>query len=125
MNATPLPLPPHLLPYAPLLEAITAVVRAELRADRDAPSPAFVDKHTSGLGPSVFLAAARAGEFETFRVGKRFVAREADVRAYIERQRVAREPREPKADELDVQLAGRLRRAPQKRVAGSRTWSER
>lgn len=120
-------LPPHLATFEPLLDLVATVVRDELRAFREGHgAPLFVDKHTSGLGPSVFLAAARAGEFETFRVGKRFVARETDVRAYIERQRV--EPTKPRGrgiDELDVQLAGRVRRAPQNRVARSRTSSER
>lgn len=97
-----------------LLSCIREVVREELHAfatSAGTESATFVDKHTSGIGPSVFLAAARAGEFETFRVGKRFVAREADVRAYIERQRVTRTPAARRLDELDVQLAGRVKRA--------------
>ncbi|GAC1557147.1 MAG: hypothetical protein NVS3B10_17190 [Polyangiales bacterium] len=126
MHATA-PLPPHLAAYAPLLDAIAQTVRAELAAARDrTPSAAFGDKHSSGLGPSVFLAAARTGEFETFRVGKRFVAREADVRAYIERQRVAPRTSEAKLDELDVQLGRRLRPGGRaNRVARSKTSSER
>jgi hypothetical protein len=117
-------LPPHLAPFAPLVDAIAAAVRDELRVSANAtPGPAFVDKHTSGLGPSVFLAAARAGEFDTFRVGKRFVARAADVLAYIERRRVDRPAyaTNPRVDEFDTQLGPRVRR---KRVAGGRTSSE-
>lgn len=120
-------LPAHLAGFEPLVEAIAAVVRDELHAARAGDhAPTFVDKHTSGLGPSVFLAAARAGEFDTFRVGKRFVARADDVRAYIERQRVERTAiASPKVDELDTQLAGRVRRDRSKRVARSKTSSER
>ncbi|MFI5298774.1 MAG: hypothetical protein ACHREM_11815 [Polyangiales bacterium] len=88
-----------------------------------------MDKTTSGLGPSVFLAAARAGEFDTFRVGKRFVAREADVLAFIERQRItprrSRIGENPRVDEFDVQLVGRTKRRAPNRVAGSRRSSER
>ncbi|MFI5298645.1 MAG: hypothetical protein ACHREM_11145 [Polyangiales bacterium] len=114
---------------ARLLEAIGDIVRRELEAARTAQAPTFVDKTTSGLGPSVFLAAARAGEFDTFRVGKRFVARAADVLAFIERQRIT--PRErvrehqPRIDEFDVQLVGRTKRHAPNRVAGSRRSSER
>jgi hypothetical protein len=50
-------------------------IREELRAFReDLTAPELVDKHSSGLGPSVFLEAAREGEFDTFHVGKRFGA---------------------------------------------------
>jgi hypothetical protein len=121
---SPTTLPTELADYAPLLEAIAGVVRRELEAQREAVAPAFVDKHTSGLGPSVFLAAARAGEFDTFRVGKRFVARESDVLAFIERQRVAPRDtgvgRRPRIDEFDAQLVGRTKRSTPNRVAGSR-----
>jgi hypothetical protein len=114
-------------PDSPLAQ-LAALIREELRAFReDLASPEFVDKHTSGLGPSVFLSAARAGEFDTFRVGKRFVARAADVRAYIERQRVPRgrvRTATPKVDEFDVQLTPRVRRTVANRVARSRTSSE-
>jgi hypothetical protein len=122
----PARLPAHLAGFEPVVDAIITAVRDELRSVRAADhAPTFVDKHSSGLGPSVFLAAARAGEFETFRVGKRFVARASDVQAYIERQRVERDVAPcAKADELDTQLAVRLRRAPSKRVARSRTSSE-
>jgi hypothetical protein len=114
---------------APAIAQIVTLIRDEFRAFReDLTGPEFVDKHSSGLGPSVFLAAARAGEFDTFRVGKRFVARASDVRAYIERQLVQRErarPSEPKVDEFDVQLTPRVKRLGPNRVARSRSSSER
>lgn len=124
--APPPTLPPHLASFEPLLERIAQLIRDELRAAGHEPAiPTFVDKHTSGLGPTVFLAAARAGEFDTYRVGKRFVARAADVLAYIERQKLApRAPAPPQVDELDVQLRTHST-TPSNRVARPRTWSER
>lgn len=110
-----------------VVELVRAVIRKELVAfHADVFAPEFVDKHTSGLGPSVFLAAARAGEFDTFRVGKRFVARASDVRAYIERQRVPRARAfEPKVDEFDVQLLPRVRRTRQGPTIASTARPER
>ena len=48
----------------------------------------WVDARTSGLGRRAFLRLAREGAFPTSRRGKSFVARRADVDAYIEKQRV-------------------------------------
>lgn len=48
----------------------------------------WVDAHSSGLGRRTFLRLAREGAFPVSKVGKRHVARRADVAAYVERQRV-------------------------------------
>ena len=48
----------------------------------------WVDAHSSGLGRRTFLRLAREGAFPVSRVGKRYIARRADVASYLEQQRV-------------------------------------
>ena len=50
--------------------------------------PEYVDAKASGIGVHVFRKAARTGEFQVFLVGRRWLARAADVRRYVERQRI-------------------------------------
>ena len=49
----------------------------------------WVDARTSGLGYRTFLRLAREGAFPVAKRGKAYVARRADVDAYVERQRIA------------------------------------
>jgi len=51
----------------------------------------WVDARSSGLGRRLFLRLARDGAFPTYKRGKAYVARRADIDAYIERQRVTAE----------------------------------
>jgi hypothetical protein len=68
----------------PLLDAL-----AERLAQRQAPrDDAFVNARSSGIPVRAFRRAARAGEFPVFRVGREWLARRADVAAYVERQQV-------------------------------------
>lgn len=48
----------------------------------------WVDARTSGLGRRTFLRLVREGAFPAARRGKAYVARRADVDAYVERQRI-------------------------------------
>ena len=48
----------------------------------------WVDARTSGLGRRRFLRLAREGAFPVSKRGRAYVARRADVDAYLERQRL-------------------------------------
>jgi hypothetical protein len=52
----------------------------------------WVDARSSGLGRRLFLRLAREGAFPVSKRGKAYVARRADVDAYLERQRVRPAP---------------------------------
>jgi excisionase family DNA binding protein len=49
----------------------------------------WVDARTSGLGRRTFRRLVREGAFPASKRGKAYVARRADVDAYLERQRIA------------------------------------
>ena len=69
-------------------EAVAAALPAAVARDE------WVDAHSSGLGRRTFLRLAREGAFPVSKVGKRYVARRADVASYLEQQRVQERPRE-------------------------------
>lgn len=76
----------------------------------------WVDAKTSGLGYRLFLRLAREGAFPVSKRGKAFVARRADVDAYLEGQRIQPAPPKPEPslprghDPIAAALAaGRLR----------------
>lgn len=48
----------------------------------------WLDARSSGLGRRLFLRLAREGAFPVSKRGKTYVARRADVDAYLERQRI-------------------------------------
>jgi hypothetical protein len=48
----------------------------------------WVDAHSSGLGRRTFLRLAREGAFPVSKIGKRYVARQADLAAYLDTQRI-------------------------------------
>ena len=52
----------------------------------------WVDARTSGLGRRTFLRLVREGTLPASKRGKAFIARRADVDAYLERQRIAPPP---------------------------------
>ena len=82
-------LPPELRTLlAPLIDAIVDAVAERLRSQSLAPESPWLDAKTSQLGVRAFRAAARAGEFETFKVGRKYLARRSDVDGFVERQRV-------------------------------------
>ncbi len=56
----------------------------------------FVDRHGAGLGPTEWHNATR--EIDTFLVGRRLLARAADLRRWIEARQVDREGRHQEAD---------------------------
>lgn len=48
----------------------------------------WVDARSSGLGRRTFLRLARDGSIPVSKIGKRYVARRADVVTYVEQQRL-------------------------------------
>ena len=58
----------------------------------------WVDARTSGLGPSTFRRLVRERAFPASKRGRAYVARRADVDAYVERQRVAPLPAPPPSE---------------------------
>jgi hypothetical protein len=100
-------LPPEVRAWlAPILRAFADVVRP---ADPRAEGPAWVDARSSGIGVRVFRREAKAGSFPVYQVGKRWVAKRADVDRWIESRRID-VTREGEGDEFDRALArGRLR----------------
>jgi len=78
------------------LDELQRMIADAVRAATPQPASAdeWVDARTSGLGPAAFRRLAREGAFPASKRGRAYVARRADVDAYLERQRVA-PPREP------------------------------
>ena len=97
-----------LLAQARILEVLAATLM-------DAPgsaAPDYVDAKASGLDTHTFRRAAKSGEFEVFQVGRKWVARRADIRAFIERQ-IVRHSASSEGDTIDDLLnQGRLRVVP-------------
>ena len=73
---------------APFAALISDAVVERLRVQAPANGSPWIDAKASCLGVRGFRAAARAGEFPIFKIGRRYVARCADVDAFIERRRV-------------------------------------
>ena len=71
-----------------IADAVRAASFQPVRADE------WLDARTSGLGRRTFLRLVREGAFPASKRGKAYVARRADVDAYLERQRIA-PPRTP------------------------------
>ena len=88
-----------------LQRLITDAVRAASPARSVADE--WVDARTSGLGRRTFLRLAREGAFPASKRGKTYVARRADVDAYVERQRIALSP-SPSSPEPPRPPAGAL-----------------
>lgn len=59
---------------------------AKQRASQDADGAGYYDAKSSPMGPTGFLRLAREGAFPTFRMGRKLVAKRADVHAFIESQ---------------------------------------
>ena len=89
---------------ARVLEALAALAAESPTGD----PPEYVDAAAMGLDVNTFRKAAKAGEFDVFLVGRKWVARRADVRAYIERQRIV--PGQSGSNPIDQLLgSGRLK----------------
>jgi hypothetical protein len=73
------------------LEQLQRLIAEAVRIATAQPSNAneWVDARTSGLGPRTFRRLAREGAFPASKRGKAYVARRADVDAYLDRQRIA------------------------------------
>jgi len=69
-----------------IVDAVRAASSARAAADD------WVDGRTSGLGCRAFLRLVREGAFSAAKRGKTYVARRADVDAYVERQRITPPP---------------------------------
>jgi hypothetical protein len=73
-----------------LQRMIAEAVRAA--TSQSASAGEWVDARTSGLGHRTFLRLVREGAFPASKRGKAYVARRADVDAYVERQRIVPAP---------------------------------
>ncbi|WP_437595775.1 hypothetical protein WMF28_24675 [Sorangium sp. So ce590] len=65
-------------------------------------SPAYYDARSSPTGPTTFRRAAAAGAFPSFRVGRKLMARKADVDAWIATQARTPKPKAQSADDVDA-----------------------
>jgi excisionase family DNA binding protein len=76
------------------LDELQRMIADAVRAATLQPASAddWVDARTSGLGRRTFLRLVREGTLPASRRGKTFIARRADVDAYLERQRVGPPP---------------------------------
>lgn len=62
------------------IRAIARAVADELRAGSD---PDHVDQHASPLGARRHVSAIRSGKLPGFRIGRRWLARRADLATYM------------------------------------------
>ncbi|WP_437784500.1 hypothetical protein [Sorangium sp. So ce1097] len=74
---------------------------ANENAARDTGSE-YYDARTSPMGPTTFRRAAAAGAFASFKVGRKLVARKADVDAWIATQARTPKPKEQSGDDADA-----------------------
>ncbi|KYG01796.1 hypothetical protein BE21_55890 [Sorangium cellulosum] len=65
-------------------------------------SATYYDAKTSPTGPTTFRRAAAAGAFPSFRVGRKLMARRADVDAWIATQARTPKPKEQNGDDADA-----------------------
>ncbi|MDC0679695.1 hypothetical protein [Sorangium atrum] len=65
-------------------------------------SPAYYDARSSPTGPTTFRRAAAAGAFPSFRVGRKLMARKADVDAWIATQARTPKPKKQSGDDADA-----------------------
>lgn len=65
-------------------------------------SPAFYDARTSPTGPTTFRRAAAAGAFPSFKIGRKLMARTADVDAWIATQARTPKPKAQSGDDADA-----------------------
>lgn len=90
---------------------------AERLADRIAAPRAseFVDQSTCGFDARTYVRAARAGEFPASKVGRRWIAKRADVGAWLESKQPSSAPKLVAAD-ADAALYRRMK-AGQRRAS--------
>lgn len=84
-----------------LLYLINVVLdAANENAARDTGSE-YYDAKTSPTGPTTFRRAAAAGAFASFKIGRKIVARKADVDAWIATQARTSKPKAQSGDDAD------------------------
>ncbi len=105
-------------------QALRVLADELTRPDAPSPSEEFVDAATVrhlGVSPRRFREAIAEGDLVGYRVGKRLLARRADVVAFVERHPVTANPRarvsESTNESVDAKIqnlldAGRLRVIP-------------
>lgn len=90
-------------------DAFAALVAGHLRAAHGAAGAGdIVDAKSSGLTEYEFRQAVRSGALVGSKVGRRYVARRADLDAYLAKKRVTSPPTEPvdvPGDEFDRAVA--------------------
>ncbi|WP_437648318.1 hypothetical protein [Sorangium sp. So ce362] len=82
-----------------LLDSMRDVANENAAGDTSA---AYYDARTSPTGPTTFRRAAAAGAFPSFRVGRKLMARKADVDEWIATQARAPKPKEQSGDDADA-----------------------
>jgi hypothetical protein len=82
-----------------LLDSFREVANENAAGDT---SPAYYNARTSPTGPTTFRRAAAAGAFPSFRVGRKLMARKADVDAWIATQARTPKPKEQNGDDVDA-----------------------
>src|SRR5437899_1193843 len=68
-------------------EELQSLVESAVRRAIGTGQDDWVDARTSGLGRRTFLRLAREGAFPVSKLGKRYVARRADIGKHLEQQR--------------------------------------
>lgn len=95
---------------AELLRALARLVAREVVSMLSEGEEGWIDQHASPLGNRRHVKAIRTGKLPGRQLGRRWVARRADVDAYL--ADTPKPERAPKtADELAVELGLPLRRA--------------
>lgn len=86
------------MPESKLLDMLLDELADRVAARLSAPKATeFVDQQSVGFDAKTYVRAARAGEFPASKIGRRWVARRADVERWLEGKR----PRPP-GDAVDL-----------------------
>jgi hypothetical protein len=80
--------------FATIARFFLAELRAAAQEPQQADAGGYYDARSSPTGAKTFLRAARSGDFASFRVGRRVLARKADVDAWIQSRKRAPRIRE-------------------------------
>lgn len=91
--------------FATIAQFFLAELRAAAREPEQGDAGGYYDARSSPSGPKTFLRAAKSGAFPSYRVGRRVLARKADVDAWIQsRKRTPRirEQADPHAEDRAI-----------------------
>jgi excisionase family DNA binding protein len=91
--------------FATIARFFLAELRAAAREPQQGDAGEYVDARSAATGRKTFLRAAKAGAFPSYRVGRRVLARKADVDAWIVSRKRApriREQADPHAEDRAI-----------------------